>query len=110
MDEPWVPGAADTSLYLRPFMIASEAFLGVRPARRIDYLVIASPVGPYFKAGLAQYTRLAGRVSQDNNPVTCPDQPQRQLVYGRADSAIERGCVLKRYKHHVELGVACVVD
>jgi branched-chain amino acid aminotransferase len=53
VDEPWVPGAADTSLYLRPFMIASEAFLGVRPARRIDYLVIASPVGPYFKAGLA---------------------------------------------------------
>ncbi len=53
VDEPWVPDAPDTSLYLRPFMIASEAFLGVRPARRIDYLVIASPVGPYFKAGLA---------------------------------------------------------
>ena len=53
VDEAWVPGAPDTSLYLRPFMIASEAFLGVRPARRIDYLVIASPVGPYFKAGLA---------------------------------------------------------
>ncbi|GEN78433.1 branched-chain amino acid aminotransferase [Actinotalea fermentans] len=53
VDEAWVPGAPETSLYLRPFMIASEAFLGVRPARRIDYLVIASPVGPYFKAGLA---------------------------------------------------------
>ena len=53
VDEAWVPGAPDTSLYLRPFMIAAESFLGVRPARRIDYLVIASPVGPYFKAGLA---------------------------------------------------------
>ncbi len=53
VDEPWVPSAPETSLYLRPFMIASEAFLGVRPARRIDYLVIASPVGPYFAAGLA---------------------------------------------------------
>jgi branched-chain amino acid aminotransferase len=53
VDEAWVPGAPETSLYLRPFMIASEAFLGVRPARRIDYLVIASPVGPYFTTGLA---------------------------------------------------------
>ena len=53
VDEAWVPSAPETSLYLRPFMIASEAFLGVRPARRVDYLVIASPVGPYFKAGLA---------------------------------------------------------
>jgi branched-chain amino acid aminotransferase len=53
VDEAWVPSAPGTSLYLRPFMIASEAFLGVRAARRVDYLVIASPVGPYFTAATA---------------------------------------------------------
>ncbi|MFN3511246.1 MAG: branched-chain amino acid aminotransferase, partial [Tsuneonella troitsensis] len=40
------------SLYLRPFMFASEAFLGVRPAREYKFLVIASPVGNYFKSGV----------------------------------------------------------
>lgn len=50
-DERWVPGAAGASLYLRPFMIATEAFLGVRSAHEIEYLVIASPVGPYFAHG-----------------------------------------------------------
>ena len=53
VDEPWVPTAPETALYLRPFLIATEAFLGVRPARRVEYLLIASPVGPYFAAGLA---------------------------------------------------------
>lgn len=51
-DEQWVPSTPDSSLYLRPFMIATEAFLGVRPAREYSYLMISSPVGPYFKGGL----------------------------------------------------------
>ena len=51
-DVEWVPNAPGASLYLRPFMFASEAFLGVRAARAVDYLVIASPVGPYFARGL----------------------------------------------------------
>src|SRR5690606_30307703 len=50
-DAEWVPSVPGSSLYLRPFMFASEAFLAVRPARRVDYLVIASPVGPYFTNG-----------------------------------------------------------
>lgn len=50
-DREWFPTVEGGSLYLRPFMFASEAFLGVRPARRVDYLVIASPVGPYFTNG-----------------------------------------------------------
>ena len=50
-DRDWVPGDPDGSLYLRPFMFASEAFLGVRPARQYKYVLIASPVGPYFKGG-----------------------------------------------------------
>ena len=49
VDGAWVPGADETSLYLRPFMFAAESFLGVRPARRVDYLLIASPVGPVLR-------------------------------------------------------------
>ena len=52
VDAAWVPDSEESSLYLRPFMFASEAFLGVRPARGMTYLVLASPVGPYFAAGL----------------------------------------------------------
>lgn len=52
VDAEWVPGADETSLYLRPFMFASEAFLGVRPARGVEFLLIASPVGPYFASGV----------------------------------------------------------
>ncbi len=51
-DEPWVPSGGENSLYLRPFMFASEAFLGVRAARTVDFLVIASPAGPYFPSGV----------------------------------------------------------
>lgn len=56
-DHAWVPTPAsdadESSLYLRPFMIASETFLGVRPAHEIDYYVIASPAAAYFKGGVA---------------------------------------------------------
>ncbi len=51
-DLAWVPSGEDSSLYLRPFMFASEPFLGVRPAAEVEYLVIASPVGPYFASGV----------------------------------------------------------
>ena len=53
-DEAWVPavGTGETSLYLRPFMFASEAFLGVRPAAEVTYCVIASPAGAYFAGGM----------------------------------------------------------
>ena len=52
-DEPWVPEAtSEESLYLRPFMFASEAFLGVRAAHAVEYYVIASPAGPYFPRGV----------------------------------------------------------
>jgi branched-chain amino acid aminotransferase len=51
-DQRWVPDpAGEKSLYLRPFMFASEVFLGVRPARHVTYMVIASPAGAYFAKG-----------------------------------------------------------
>ncbi len=56
-DQRWVPeGAGEKSLYLRPFMIATEAFLGVRPAHHVTYMVIASPAGAYFKGGITPLT------------------------------------------------------
>jgi branched-chain amino acid aminotransferase len=51
-DAAWVPAAPEQSLYLRPFMFATEAFLGVRPAKRVTYCCIASPAGPYFASGV----------------------------------------------------------
>ena len=58
VDEPWVPpaGTGETSLYLRPFLFASEAFLGVRPADEVTYCLIASPAGAYFAGGLKPVT------------------------------------------------------
>ena len=52
VDADWVPSAPETSLYLRPFMFAKEAFLGVRPAKKVAYYVIASPAGAYFHGGV----------------------------------------------------------
>jgi branched-chain amino acid aminotransferase len=67
VDRDWVPEDPEGSLYLRPFMYASEVFLGVRPALEYLYVLIASPVGSYFKGGVkpvslwvsTQYTRAA---------------------------------------------------
>ena len=53
VDGDWVPSAPETSLYLRPFMIANETFLGVRAAHKVGYYVIASPAGAYFHGGVA---------------------------------------------------------
>ena len=50
-DQDWFPTVEGGSLYLRPFMFASEAFLGVRPSKQYRFLVIASPAGNYFKSG-----------------------------------------------------------
>ena len=69
VDQRWVPDAeGEKSLYIRPFMIATEKFLGVRPSQHVTFMVIASPAGAYFKGGVkpvtlwltTEYTR-AGR-------------------------------------------------
>lgn len=52
VDSEWVPRGEEKSLYLRPFMFASEAFLGVRPAHHVTYALIASPAGAYFPGGV----------------------------------------------------------
>src|SRR5689334_21574818 len=66
-DVDWVPSGGEASMYLRPFMYASEVFLGVRPSAEVKYMVIASPVGSYFSGGIqpvsiwlsTQYSRAA---------------------------------------------------
>ena len=52
LDRDWVPRAAGTSLYIRPAMLATEAFLGVRPATDYLFMVILSPVGAYYAEGM----------------------------------------------------------
>jgi branched-chain amino acid aminotransferase len=55
VDARWVPEAPEgeeKSLYLRPFMFASESFLGVRSSQHVTFMVIASPAGAYFKGGM----------------------------------------------------------
>ena len=56
IDREWIPDAPGGSLYLRPFMIATEVFLGVKPSSEYLFMVIASPVGAYFKGGAAAVT------------------------------------------------------
>jgi branched-chain amino acid aminotransferase len=66
-DKAWIPEGEDGALYLRPFMFASEVFLGVKPASEYLYIVMASSVGAYFKGGAPsislwvtrEYTRTA---------------------------------------------------
>lgn len=100
VDQRWVPANADEqggekSLYVRPFMFASEAFLGVRPAQHVTFMVIASPAGSYFKGGIRpislwlseDYTR-AGRggmgAAKTGGNYASSLLPQQQ--------AIEQGC------------------
>src|SRR6201985_468437 len=53
VDNVWVPPAGgEESLYLRPFIFATEPGLGVRPAKHYRYLLIGSPAGAYFKNGI----------------------------------------------------------
>jgi branched-chain amino acid aminotransferase len=61
IDAAWIP-EGDGSLYLRPFMIATETFLGVKPSSTYLFSVIASPVGSYFRSARSA---LAVWVSQD---------------------------------------------
>ncbi len=51
LDRKWIPKKKGSALYIRPFMFATEPFLGVRPSKSYLYMVILSPVGPYYKEG-----------------------------------------------------------
>lgn len=51
LEQDWVPRTMGSTLYIRPTMVASEAGLGVRPAKRYLFFIILSPVGAYYPEG-----------------------------------------------------------
>ena len=53
VDRAWVPSLPDTSLYIRPFTIATEAVLGVKASAKYQFIVICSPSGAYYAEGMA---------------------------------------------------------
>ena len=64
IEKAWVPTAEGTALYLRPFMYADEAFIGMRAAKKYKFIIFASPSGPFFSKPIklwaeTQYIRAA---------------------------------------------------
>lgn len=53
VDEDWVPSIDGASLYIRPFIFATDAHVGVHPAKHLTFAIILSPVGAYYPNGLA---------------------------------------------------------
>jgi branched-chain amino acid aminotransferase len=52
IDKDWIPTAEGTSLYIRPFIIPTEYYLGVAPSKFYRFMIILSPVGSYYKEGI----------------------------------------------------------
>jgi len=107
IDRDWMPGG-EGSLYLRPFMIASEVFLGVKPSSEYIFAVIASPVGSYFKGGPApvsiwvseNYTRAAiggtGAVKCGGN-YAASLRAQAEAIKHGCDQVVFLDAVQRRY-------------
>lgn len=95
IDRDWFPAVEGGSIYLRPFMFASEVFLGVKPSSEYLYLVIASSVGGYFKSGAPaikiwiseQYTRAAPGGTGD---AKCGGNYASSLI--AQSEAVKNGC------------------
>lgn len=52
VDKDWIPEAEGTSLYIRPFIIATDPYLGVKPSSTYKFIIILSPVGAYYPEGI----------------------------------------------------------
>ena len=52
IEKDWIPTDEGTSLYIRPFIIATEPYLGVAPSKKYKFMIILSPVGAYYKEGI----------------------------------------------------------
>jgi branched-chain amino acid aminotransferase len=95
VDGDWMPDSAEGALYLRPFMVASEVFLGVKPAAEYFYMVIASSVGAYWKGGMRAVTLWVARDSTRAGPggtgaAKCGGNYAASLAAQR--QAIAQGC------------------
>ena len=107
-DRDWVPTGPDQTLYIRPYMLAVEPFLGVRPAHEYLFIVIASPAGAYFPRGVQpvsvylseDYIRAAPGGTGD---VKCAGNyaasllAQEQAIAAGCDQVVWLDAVEKRY-------------
>jgi branched-chain amino acid aminotransferase len=107
-DRDWVPTGPDQTLYIRPYQLATEPFLGVRPANEYLFLVIASPAGAYFPRGVhpvsvylsEDYIRAAPGGTGD---VKCAGNyaasllAQEQAIAAGCDQVVWLDAVEKRY-------------
>lgn len=57
LDKDWIPTSEGTSLYIRPFMVATDEFIGVRPAEKFMFIIITSPAGPYYSKPVSIYVQ-----------------------------------------------------
>lgn len=55
LDKNWIPTKEDHSLYIRPFMFATDELIGVRPSDTYKFMIILSPTGPYYNAPMRIY-------------------------------------------------------
>lgn len=55
LDKNWIPSREDHSLYIRPFMFASDEVIGVRPSDNYKFMIILSPTGPYYNMPMRIY-------------------------------------------------------
>ena len=58
VERDWCPDMPESSLYVRPFMFATQDSLGVKPAAEYIYCVMLSPAGPYYPGGFSRPVRL----------------------------------------------------
>ncbi|AHV94540.1 putative branched-chain-amino-acid aminotransferase [Bordetella holmesii ATCC 51541] len=79
LERDWIPSADGASLYLRPFMIATEVALGTKPSADYLYAVIASPVGAYFK-GAVRPSRSGCRITTRAPRPAAPVRPSAAAI------------------------------
>ena len=57
LDKAWIPTGEDTALYVRPFMVATDEFIGVKTAEKFMFMIITSPAGPYYSKPVSIYVQ-----------------------------------------------------
>lgn len=55
LDKDWIPDGNGTSLYIRPFMMAMDEFIGIKPTTKFRFMIISSPAGPYYAKPVSIY-------------------------------------------------------
>lgn len=55
LDKDWIPSKPDHSLYIRPFMFATDEMIGVKPSDTYKFMILLSPTGPYYSAPMRIY-------------------------------------------------------